>query len=106
MCGYRAPVIDCRFGMKMSITLHTQSHAAKGIMSRRGLGKVRHIDVAYLWLQQNVEEVLISVRKVHGKNNPADLCAKYLGSEEIMKHLFKVKFEHSDGRRDAIPNIT
>ena len=32
------------------------SSAAKGIASRRGLGKVRHIEVHQLWLQDKVQK--------------------------------------------------
>ena len=35
--------------------LSTDSSAAKGICDRRGLGKVRHIDVNMLWIQDRVQ---------------------------------------------------
>ena len=39
-------------GVNMKIRLRTDASAAKGIASRRGLGKVRHIEVHQLWLQK------------------------------------------------------
>ena len=33
------------------LIIHTDSSAAKGISSRRGLGKVRHIEVNQFWIQ-------------------------------------------------------
>ena len=41
-------------GVNMSITILTDASAAKGIASRRGLGKVRHIEVNQLWVQERV----------------------------------------------------
>ena len=41
-------------GVDIGVTIRTDSSAAKGIASRRGLGKVRHIELAQLWLQDQV----------------------------------------------------
>ena len=36
---------------KVSLRVSTDSSACKGICQRTGLGKIKHIDVALLWLQ-------------------------------------------------------
>ena len=41
-------------GIQHTIVLYTDSSAAKGISSRRGLGKVCHIELNKLWLQDQV----------------------------------------------------
>ena len=41
-------------GIALSISLATDSAAARGISSRRGLGKVRRIELSELWLQDQV----------------------------------------------------
>ena len=46
--GIRGIVSD--LGVQASVRLHTDSSAAKGISNRRGLGKVRHIELSELWL--------------------------------------------------------
>ncbi len=38
-----------------SIGLHTDSSSAKSFASRRGTGKIRHISVKELWLQEVVK---------------------------------------------------
>ncbi len=48
--GIKALLAD--LGVKRGIKLKTDASAAKGIASRRGLGKVRHIEVSQLWLQE------------------------------------------------------
>ena len=35
----------------VKLNVHTNSSVCKGIYPRTGLGKVLHIDVAFLWLQ-------------------------------------------------------
>ena len=46
--------------------------AALGIIGRTGLGKMRHVDTSYLWLQQQSIKYKIKFQKVLGTENPAD----------------------------------
>ena len=41
-------------GQEMDLQVLTDSSAAKGMCARRGHGKVRHIEVCQLWVQQEV----------------------------------------------------
>ena len=45
-------------------------------MSRKGVGKLRHIEVRRVWLQDLVEQCRIMVHKVQGTINPSDLLTK------------------------------
>jgi hypothetical protein len=58
--------------------LWTDSTAAKGIASRRGAGKIRHIHTPALWLQQWVSRRRLALNKIDGKKNEADAGTKYL----------------------------
>ena len=40
------------WGYKVNAEVKGDASAALGIIARKGLGKVRHIDVSHLWLQQ------------------------------------------------------
>ena len=51
-------------GRKVSIRLHTDSTASKGIASRVGLGKIRHLDTGLLWVQHHVYKVAVPENKV------------------------------------------
>ena len=51
-------------GIEVEVSLGTDSVAAKGIASRSGLGKVRHLEVCQLWLQENVQEGKIRLMRV------------------------------------------
>ena len=74
------------FGLETKITVHTDSTAAIGIVHRRGLGKTRHIEVQYLWVQDNVNRKTMSVEKVGTKENPADMFIKGLKRERRNKN--------------------
>ena len=65
--------------------LHIDSTAAKGIIERVGLHKVRHLDVDMLWLQSQTAKEAMSVHKVGGEENVADLMTKNLNSAAFPK---------------------
>ena len=73
------------WAISLHAKLHTDSTGARGIASRRGSGKVRHIETPTLWLQALVSRKRIEVLKTKGATNIADLGAKYLSGPEISK---------------------
>ena len=65
-------------GWDTQIRLEVDASAAKAMASRQGLGKVRHLQVRFLWLQDMVQGGVIRIQKVRGKLNPADVLTKSL----------------------------
>ena len=55
----------------------TDSSACKGIRHRTGPWKVRHTNVALLWLHDLVTRGKIAMTKNQGKDNQADMLTKY-----------------------------
>ena len=49
------------YGYDTTTVIYTDSIAAMGIVHRKGLGKVKHIEVQYLWLQDHVHDKTMSV---------------------------------------------
>ena len=101
--GYQSMLRD--IGIHASITLYTDSSAARGIIHRAGLGKLRHLETGYLWLQAAVAGKRLQVRKVKGTENPADLFTKYLTSVDTWRHLETLNISPEDGRSSAVPMI-
>ena len=66
--GVQAMLRDMGFDFPLEIM--TDATAAKGIASRRGLGRTRHIDVHYLWVQERVGNGDIALKKVWGVRTP------------------------------------
>ena len=69
------------------IRLGTDSSAAKSFVCRRGLGKMRHLEIRDLWLQKEVADGKVVVEKVVGELNPADLMTKILNIKEVEVRL-------------------
>ena len=65
----------------------TDSSAAKSFVSKRGLGKMRHLELRELWLQKEVGEGRVVVRKVAGDRNPADAMTKFLSRTQLQDRL-------------------
>eukprot|EP00971_Amphidinium_carterae_P197222 3914579-Amphidinium_carterae.1 len=64
---------------KLRIRIGTDSSAAKGITSRLGTGKVRHLSARHLWLQDKVRNGEVEqILKIKGETNVADMQTKAL----------------------------
>ena len=69
------------------IELQIDSAAGKSFISRRGLGKMRHVELADLWIQQGVGRGKVRAVKIGGKANPADVGTKFLSATELAEKL-------------------
>ena len=67
-------------GLDFSITLSIDSSAAKGIATRKGLGKVKHLETRTLWAQDKIDEGKVVVKKIGGDRNVAGILTKYLSA--------------------------
>jgi hypothetical protein len=78
----------------------TDSSAAKAFVSTRGLGRMRHVEVKLLWLQEMVQKGRIRVGKVHGATNVADVLTKYHSAEAMYRILAQhgIQFAASTGK--------
>ena len=89
-------------GLKVTIEVHTDSSACRGICNRHGLGRLRHLDVALPWLQQRVQSGKIILRRIAGSVNPADLFTKHLARAEIIMHSGRLGFCTVSGRTTQV----
>ena len=101
--GIRAMYSD--LGIELNIDLYTDASGAKGIAQRRGLGKLRHVEVHLLWLQHHVAAGDFKVHKIDGKVNPADLLTKYLSQDVMKKHMRRLHYSQAEGRAAACPQL-
>ena len=67
--------------------LFADASAALSIAKRQGAGKMRHINVKSLWLQEKAVQLLLRYNKVKGEDNPADGLTKHVRQELIEKYL-------------------
>ena len=92
-------------GLRWDLVVHTDASAAIGICKRRGLGKVRHLAVADLWVQDRIRKKDFEIRKIAGVDNPADLMTKNLDRPLMQKHMTKLGLVPEDGRASSAPTI-
>ena len=71
----------------------TDSSAAKSYASQRGTGRVRHIEVKQLWLQQVVATGRVRLVKIAGLDNPADAMTKYHNRATLQRLLGTIGVE-------------
>ena len=69
-------------GLEKNVIPQTDSSAAKSFSSQRGVGRVRHIEVKSLWLQESVCRGRLRIEKISGIVNPADIFTKYLSARD------------------------
>ena len=92
-------------GSDMGITLELDATAAKGILDRQGIAKVRHIDVNCLWLQEQCAKKIVPLTKIPGEHNSADLMTKHLSIAMILRHMAMLNLAHVGGRSEAAAKL-
>ena len=102
--GMRALMMD--LGLDVKIRLLTDATTGKAIASRRGLGKVRHIDVSNLWVQEKVKNGEVEIIKIKNDFNPADILTKHLAEMPMMQCLDSICVQFIEGRHAIAPSFT
>ena len=86
-------------GKRLAIELRVDAKATIGIVTRSGLGKMRHIEVGHLWIQQAIKNGRLAVKKVLGTENIADLMTKYLDHGTVSRHMDRLGFQDNGSHR-------
>lgn len=88
----------CRFLLKIpgyvispefDFVVYTDSLSAKSIAQRRGVGRLKHLDIRLLWIQRFVKERFLRLKKIATVDNVADLNTKNLTSTR-RQYLFSL----------------
>ena len=93
------------WGAQITAQVWVDPSAAIGVARRKGAGKLRHVEVGMLWIQELEEDGVLGFVKVPGKQNPADLMTKNVGAAVITMHLEKMGIDRRPGRAQASLNI-
>ena len=80
-------------GWNTSLKVQVDANATIGTLHRRGLGKMRHLEVEELWLQQEIRKKKLVVTKIKGTENTADIGTKALKREAAEYFMEKMGFE-------------
>ena len=103
--GLGLQTIASDLGIPLKLTVLTDATAAIGICRRRGLGKVRHLATADLWMQDRIRKGDFRLVKVAGADNPADMLTKHVDKPLLLKHTAALGLSYEDGRAASAPAI-
>lgn len=74
-----------------AVSLHTGSSAAKSFAPTRGPGRMRHLEVKSLWLQERMRQGKVEVWKVAGANSVADILTSTMGRRASRDYLLDME---------------
>ena len=92
-------------GLTWDVTLLTDASAAIGVCRRRGLGKIRHLAVADLWVQDRLRTGDVQLQKIAGCDNPSDSLTKHVERPLLLKHIATLGLVAEEGRARLAPKI-
>ena len=86
--------------------MYADASAALGVVHRKGLSRIRHLDTNTLWVQQAAYTKRIQYLKVLGTLNPADIFTKHLAEQPRTTHCQKMGLQFLEGRPLAAPKLS
>ena len=101
--GIRSIALD--LGRGLELWIHTDLSAAQGICSGSGIGKVRHLAVSQLWVQESLKDRACALFEVRGEVNPAYLMTKHIEQAKIAQHSGAMALRSESGRAVAAPKL-
>ena len=74
-------------GIEVASKVHSDSNAGRAIATRIGSGKVRHLQIRDLWVQERVRLGELQLGRVDTESNRSDLGTKHLDGKRVLKLL-------------------
>ena len=94
-----------RLGVAAKGGRRANSSAAKGIVCRRGLGKVTHVDVRNMWIQDVVRPGRNAIVRIPAGEDAADVLARRLDGPAAARHMKRLGCVVEGGRRKLAPEV-
>ena len=89
------------FGVESGGIVYADSSAATAIANRKGAGKLRHININCLWIQEQQDTKQLELRKALGTDNPADMMTTHIARQSLGKCMRHLNQFHVTGRAKA-----
>ena len=86
------------FGMGADLVVRTDSSSGLAVGSRRGLGRLRHVQTRFMWVQQRVQEGDLRLKKEPGDTNVSDALTKPLDEKLMTNLMTKMGYAFRGGR--------
>ena len=82
----------------------TDSDAGRAVCSRKGFGKLKHVNIRFLWIQDAVAKKKVTLKREPIISNVADLGTKHL-TEERFEALRKMVDMEAISERNSVRYI-
>ena len=82
--------LEEEFGRWLVVQLYGDSSANHGMIQRQGAGKVKHLTVRQLWLQQQSELGVCIHNKIPRAENSADMLTHHWNKTDADNHLTRM----------------
>ena len=77
-----------------------------GMVAKKSIGIVRHIEVGELWIQDAVGNNVLTVNKVKSGDSPADILTKYIDQGKMHQRCHGMGLVPEIGRPESAPAIS
>ena len=67
---------------------------------------MKHLDVRYMWLQEELAKGTYMIKKLPRSENPADMFTTYIDKAARHKHVKRLGLGYGEGRPSAAPQLT
>lgn len=91
-------------GKPTIIVAKCDSSAALALVGRQGCGRLKHIDVKQLWLQEEVRKERLVCEHISGEDNPADVFTKVLTRRRV--ETLGAQFGRSLAEEETLPTTS
>ena len=89
LLGLQQMMLDLNLHLKAELSI--DSSAAKGLLQRRGAGRVKHLEVKQLWTQELVMNKKIKILKVPRLENPSDCLTHHWTVKDAIPHFERMR---------------
>ena len=91
-----SPKHDARLGLCSEASVDIDAKATEHILHGQGIGKLKHTDVAHLWVQDEIRSQRLRVHRVRSEEHVADLGTIPLSKAVIAKHCLTLGYVNMD----------
>ena len=75
--------------------MFSDSSSARALVSKQGLGKMKHVEIRLLWIQSALKGGAFKLHPVATNDNPADLMTKTLKRERMLYLMYLLNIRDS-----------
>jgi len=83
-------------GAPVKLTVLTDAMATLAFTQKTGVGRMRHLAIREMFVQEQVQKGLVTVRRVSGDENPADMLTKHMPNLSKFKNFVERVGLHPD----------